>query len=426
MTAQDSAAATLGAARPLHRGRGAHRRTGPSSGRAPHVLYEFIRFGVKQGWACLFGGADAGAARSARTCSIRAAPRSRATTSCSWPPSPSRSAMLAFKLETWEEAKVILIFHVVGTIMEIFKTVGRLLDLSRAELPPHRRRAAVLRLHVRRDRLLHRPLLAAVRFPLHASPAAVGAGAARRSASTSTSSRTTTSSTCARAAVRAAALLFGRCWVYFKVWRVHRRMPLLLGFVLVALFIWFAENIGTFTQAWIYPHQRRAGRLVLARQARRVVPADDHLLRAGRPYILYETQRWPSHRALVVLAGCVRRTLRAVSHAFLSRKASEDWLAVSTSHSERSSSPISAVEKVSVRYIPAMSRRDAEKRARSYAVKDDELWSLRRQLPPEEAAQLRGRRRNRRYSKVRPRSRLRAQESPTSTLDESTSTPGRL
>ena len=27
-----------------------------------------------------------------------------------------------FKLETWEEAKVILVFHVVGTIMEIFKT----------------------------------------------------------------------------------------------------------------------------------------------------------------------------------------------------------------------------------------------------------------------------------------------------------------
>ena len=30
--------------------------------------------------------------------------------------------MLTFRLETMEEAKVILIFHVVGTIMEIFKT----------------------------------------------------------------------------------------------------------------------------------------------------------------------------------------------------------------------------------------------------------------------------------------------------------------
>src|SRR5690606_6012707 len=33
-----------------------------------------------------------------------------------------QAAMLATKLETWEEARVILVFHVVGTIMEIFKT----------------------------------------------------------------------------------------------------------------------------------------------------------------------------------------------------------------------------------------------------------------------------------------------------------------
>ena len=31
-------------------------------------------------------------------------------------------------------------------------------------------------------------------------------------------------------------------------------MPLLL----VALFIWFAENIGTYAHAWSYPHQRAA------------------------------------------------------------------------------------------------------------------------------------------------------------------------
>ena len=53
------------------------------------------------------------------------------------------------------------------------------------------------------------------------------------------------------------AILFGRCWIHFKVWRVHRRMPLLVGFGLVALFIWLAENIGTFTAAWVYPSQRQ-------------------------------------------------------------------------------------------------------------------------------------------------------------------------
>jgi uncharacterized membrane protein YoaT (DUF817 family) len=60
----------------------------------------------------------------------------------------------------------------------------------------------------------------------------------------------------------AALLLFGRTWVHFRVWRVHRRMPLLLGFTLVALFIWLAENIGTFTAAWVYPTQKAAWQMV--------------------------------------------------------------------------------------------------------------------------------------------------------------------
>ncbi len=41
-------------------------------------------------------------------------------------------------------------------------------------------------------------------------------------------------------------------------------MPLLLGFSLVALFIWLAENIGTFTAAWMYPNQRLGWSLVSA------------------------------------------------------------------------------------------------------------------------------------------------------------------
>ena len=32
-------------------------------------------------------------------------------------------------------------------------------------------------------------------------------------------------------------------------------MPLLVGFGLIAFFIWLAENIGTFSAAWFYPHQ---------------------------------------------------------------------------------------------------------------------------------------------------------------------------
>lgn len=50
-------------------------------------------------------------------------------------------------------------------------------------------------------------------------------------------------------------VLFFRCWVYFQVDTEHRRMPLLLGWFLVALFIWFAENIATYAGIWLYPSQ---------------------------------------------------------------------------------------------------------------------------------------------------------------------------
>lgn len=39
-------------------------------------------------------------------------------------------------------------------------------------------------------------------------------------------------------------------------------MPMLLGLFLVALFIWLAENIGTFTAAWVYPSQKAGWHMV--------------------------------------------------------------------------------------------------------------------------------------------------------------------
>ena len=58
------------------------------------------------------------------------------------------------------------------------------------------------------------------------------------------------------------ALLFWRCQVWFRPLHTHRRMPLLVGWGLVALFIWFAENIGTFARAWTYPSQNDGWHMV--------------------------------------------------------------------------------------------------------------------------------------------------------------------
>jgi uncharacterized membrane protein YoaT (DUF817 family) len=50
-------------------------------------------------------------------------------------------------------------------------------------------------------------------------------------------------------------LLYGRTWVSYRVDRKVRRMPLVFGFGLIALFIWLAENIGTYLKVWLYPEQ---------------------------------------------------------------------------------------------------------------------------------------------------------------------------
>jgi uncharacterized membrane protein YoaT (DUF817 family) len=39
-------------------------------------------------------------------------------------------------------------------------------------------------------------------------------------------------------------------------------MPLLLGWFLVAVFIWLAENIATFARGWVYPDQENGWTLV--------------------------------------------------------------------------------------------------------------------------------------------------------------------
>jgi uncharacterized membrane protein YoaT (DUF817 family) len=58
------------------------------------------------------------------------------------------------------------------------------------------------------------------------------------------------------------AVLYGPTWVYFRSYRKYRRMPLMAGFGLVALFVWFGENIGTLANAWVYPNQRHGWQMV--------------------------------------------------------------------------------------------------------------------------------------------------------------------
>lgn len=217
-------------------------------------LHEFWIFGLKQAWACLFGGLLLGIMIVTQF----------------WYPFDAlfrydflfiaavliQLALLALRLETLREAVVILVFHLVATGMEIFKTHPAIASWAY----PGNFVIGVMTV----------PLFAGFMY------SAVGSYIARawRVFEFRFSSYPPLWMTALLVAfiylnffthhfladarwllVAASFVLYRNVWIHFRVDRVYRRMPLLLGFVLVALFIWIAENIATFTRVWIYPSQ---------------------------------------------------------------------------------------------------------------------------------------------------------------------------
>ncbi|MEK7564495.1 MAG: DUF817 domain-containing protein [Patescibacteria group bacterium] len=55
--------------------------------------------------------------------------------------------------------------------------------------------------------------------------------------------------------ILAVFILFWKVRVYFTVTDIRYFMPLNVGFLLIAFFIWIAENISTYLGAWEYPNQ---------------------------------------------------------------------------------------------------------------------------------------------------------------------------
>ena len=231
-----------------------------SNTRLSAVLWEFFLFGFKQGWACLFGG---------MILSLLL------LTKWFWPKGAwlarydflflfalaVQVIFLLFRLETVREAKVILIFHIVGTVMELFKTSMGSWTYPESNF----------------FRIGHVPLFSGFMY------ASVGSYLARvtRIFDMRYTRYPNTLVTVAVAVLIYAnffthhfipdlrilifvmvAATFGRTWVYYRPYREVRRMPLLVGFGLVALFIWGAENIGTFATVWVYPAQRTVWHLV--------------------------------------------------------------------------------------------------------------------------------------------------------------------
>lgn len=226
------------------------------------ALFEFIAFGIKQAWACLFGAlmlvlllasflfypADALLARyDAITIGAILI----------------QIAMIAFRLESWAEVRVIAVFHVVGTVMEIFKvhagswiypeSADALLVIAGVPLFSGFMYASVGSYIVRVWRLFE---FRFDRFP----PLWLQAVLAFAVYANFFTHHYTLD--IRNLLFLASVAIYGPCVIWFRPDVNHRPMPLLLGLVLVALFIWFAENLGTFAQAWTYPDQDQAWRPV--------------------------------------------------------------------------------------------------------------------------------------------------------------------
>ncbi|HKU29884.1 MAG TPA: DUF817 domain-containing protein [Arthrobacter sp.] len=241
---------------------GAARFLGPSAGGLRSGLVEFTVFGIKQAWACIFGASLLAVILGAHL----------------WYPAGAALArndfltiaavviqilMVATKLETVRELRVIVLFHLVGTVMELFKTdvgswsyeaegvlrvgavplfsgfmyasvgsymvrVYRVFDLHFDRYPP-RWITAILAAAIYVNFFSHHFIVDA-RWVL----------------------------------LIAVGVLYVRCVMHYRVFRHRFRMPLVVAFLLVALFIWIAENIATWSHAWLYPSQLDGWHMVSA------------------------------------------------------------------------------------------------------------------------------------------------------------------
>ncbi|WP_420859084.1 DUF817 domain-containing protein [Marivivens marinus] len=215
----------------------------------PGWLAEFVMFGLKMGWAALFGGLMLGAIILSKTVDFDALPIHRYDALFLFA-LLVQALFLLFRLETLTEAKVILLFHLTGTAMEwfkvgagswgypepaLFKVLGvplfsgfmyasvgsfiarviRIFDMSFAPYP--RRWVTYLLAALIYVNFFSHHYLPDIRWLL----------------------------------IAGTVVIFGHTWIGFTVGgRYHMPMP--LAALLSSFFLWVAENIGTLTGTWVY------------------------------------------------------------------------------------------------------------------------------------------------------------------------------
>jgi len=241
--------------------RAAHRvLAGRPSGGWRGGLVEFAVFLAKQAWACVFGASLLVVIVAAKLWWPDDAPLAR-NDALTIAAVVIQIAMLVFRLESGRELWVIVLFHLAGTGMELFKTeMGSwsydgdgVLRLGGVPLFSGFMYAAVGSYMVRVYRL-HELRFAAYPKVWLTTVLAVAIYANFFTHHFIWDFRWVL--------LGAVAVLWLPTRMYFRVWRMTLRAPQLLVFAGVALFIWFAENIATWGGAWLYPDQEAGWQLV--------------------------------------------------------------------------------------------------------------------------------------------------------------------
>lgn len=217
------------------------------------VGVELSVFVLKQAWACVFGAAMLAVLFATRLWYPEDAVLAR-NDAVTLAAVAIQVLMVSCRLETLRELRVIVLFHLVGTGMELFKTnVGSwiyqgegLLHLGNVPLYSGFMYAAVGSYMVRVFRLFD------LRFDRYPRRWVTAVLAAAIYLNFFTHHYIWDLRWLLLAAV---LVVFGRCWMHFRVFRLRLRMPLVVAFLLVAVFIWLAENIATWSNAWAYPDQ---------------------------------------------------------------------------------------------------------------------------------------------------------------------------
>ena len=215
----------------------------------------FVMFVLKQGWAALFG-----------ILFLAALIVSRAIWQPDWAVSRydalflfavgTQALFLWLRLEEWEEARVIALFHVTGTVMEVFKLAqgswdypdAGVFEIGGVPLFSGFMYGCVGSFMARVIRIFHMQF--APYPPFWATVVLAGAIYANFFTHHFVPD--------IRLALFAATvLMFWRTRIWFFPGAQAYWMPLPVAAFLSAFFLWIAENVGTLTQTWVYAGQGR-------------------------------------------------------------------------------------------------------------------------------------------------------------------------